>query len=241
MKTDHLINIDGITVTNTKSLIYHHLENETPLNPYKLSSGIVLATTNHLDMGGTLCYEELGNLVQIYKKKPKYNKCLEWCSGMGAFGFHLLGLGLCDQVVFNDYYDYATYICELTAKNNEIQDKVSVYTTPNISKIPKTEKWDLIVGNPPHNWKSTEIDKMGEIPIAMYDNISRQIDDIGMETHNAFFSHIQEYITGDADLFIIAFDTDPCKNWADMANLEIANMIKMSSQKYWTLVHYKPK
>lgn len=241
MKTDHLIILDGITVTNTKSLIFHHLENETPLNPYKLSSGIVLATTGHLDMGGIIGYEELGNLVLEHKTKPKYNKCLEWCSGMGAFGFHLLGLGLCDQVVFNDYYEYATYICELTAKNNIIQDKVSIYTTPNISKIPKTEKWDLVVGNPPHNWESTDIDKMGEIPIVMYANISRQIDDIGMETHKSFFSNIREYITNDADLFILAVDTRPCQHFADLGQLKIINQIKMSSNNLWTLVHYKPK
>ena len=36
-----------------------------------------------------------------------------------------------------------------TIKNNNLQDKVTVYHADCLDAIPETEQWDLVVGNPP--------------------------------------------------------------------------------------------
>ncbi len=238
-----LIDKDQVTVVDTSTKDFKDLEN-LPNIKYTLKSGIILEHTGHLDCGGTQGYEEFGLLVDKYKTKKKYTRGIEWCSGMGAFGFHILGLGIADHMVFNDYYDYAVKICLKTAESNNIKDKVTGYTTHTISTIPKNEKWDLVLGNPPHSWNTKSyiesLDGAG-IPKSGQSNITRCVLDSEMKTHLDFFKNINNYITEDADLFIVACDINPIDKFAMLGNLKIHNVIKMNSSSFWSLVHYKPK
>lgn len=237
-----LINRDEIPVVDTSTEDFKYLES-LPKIKYKLTSGIVLAHTGHLDCGGTQGYEELGKLVEKYKTKDSYVRGFEWCAGLGAFGFHMLGLGIAKHMVFNDYYDYAVEMCLKTAENNNMADKVTCYTTHTISTIPSQEKWDLVVGNPPHSWNTESyidsLDREG-IPKNNQSNLTRCILDSEMQTHLDFFKNIKNYITRDADIFIVACDLNPIEKLASLGNLKVHRVTKMNSSVFWSLVHYKP-
>jgi methylase of polypeptide subunit release factors len=240
--TVKFFNKDGIGLTYIGRQI-KDLQNTTP-GPYELSSGIILEEAGHLDCGGTLGYQELGTLVEKYKTKNKYSRGLEWCAGLGAFGFHMLGLDLAEHMVFNDYYDYAVRSCLKTAEDNKIKEKVTGYITHTISTIPLTEKWDLVVGNPPHSWDTEQfIERLEatDTPKQGVANIVRCVVDDEMKTHLDFFKNIKNYLTPDADLFIVACDINPIQQFADLGNLKIENVIKMESCEFWYLIHYKPK
>jgi hypothetical protein len=113
---------------------------------FKLNSGIVLNYIGHLDCGGTKSYSDYITVLQQLNK-GQYKRAYEWCAGIGAVGFEILGQGLCEHVVFSDYYDLAIENCYTTAEKNNIRNKVTGYTTPRIGDIPDTEIWDLVVGN----------------------------------------------------------------------------------------------
>jgi len=236
---NNFIKNDGVSVVDVNTKGNRDLEEITPIT-YKLNSGITLSFTNHLDCGGTSGYEEFGNLVSKYKTKNKYNRCFEWCAGLGAFGFHMYGLDLCETIVFNDYYEFATSMCKKTALDNNIADKVTVYTTANISNIPTTEKYDLVIGNPPHVWEPILFENDNSPDEKDKMNLTRCLVDYNMETHNKFFTHIRDYITDDADLFIVENDHRYVEDWAKLAKLVVVNKIKMYSE-LWHLIHYKPK
>jgi methylase of polypeptide subunit release factors len=40
--------------------------------------------------------------------------------------------------------------CKQTVRVNKLSDRVSVYQSDNLKSIPRSEKWDLVISNPPH-------------------------------------------------------------------------------------------
>lgn len=236
-----LINKNKISVVDTSTKHFKRLEKQVD-KEYKLTSGIVLAHAGHLDCGGTQSYEELGKLVKKHGTKDSYSRGFEWCAGLGAFGFHLLGLEIAKHMVFNDYYDYAVKMCLKTAKNNNVSNKITGYTTHSISTISNYEKWDLVVGNPPHCWNTTIDSALDDAGKTMFNepNLERLLLDLDMQTHLDFFKNIKNYITRDADIFIVACDLNPVEKFASLGNLKVHQIIKMDSNNLWSLVHYKP-
>jgi 16S rRNA G1207 methylase RsmC len=81
---------------------------------------------------------------------PKQKRVFEWCAGPGFIGFSMLGHGLCSSLCLADINPEAVRACQRTVSENGLSDRVSVYCSDNLLNIPATERWDLVVSNPPH-------------------------------------------------------------------------------------------
>ncbi len=88
--------------------------------------------------------------VTLLSSAPPLGRVFEWCSGPAFIGFSLLAHGLCESLCLADVNPKAVAVCQRTIRANGLQNKVSVYLSDNLGRIPASEKWDLVVGNPPH-------------------------------------------------------------------------------------------
>lgn len=77
------------------------------------------------------------------------NSLCEFASGPGFIGFSLLAHGLCNKLCLVDINPEAVECCNETIRENHLEGKVSVYVSDVFDKVPRSEKWDLVVGNPP--------------------------------------------------------------------------------------------
>ena len=85
----------------------------------------------------------------------KYNKCLEWCAGLSAISFSLLDKNIIDKSVLMDIYEPALLTAIDNANNNKLQDRVTHYVCDNVNKIPKHEKFDLVINPKSRAWVIT--------------------------------------------------------------------------------------
>ena len=148
-----------------------------------------------VDIDGFHCRDEFANLISDTGSKQRYRRAHEWCCGHGAIGFKILESGLCDTLVLTDKYEPAAVGCEFTAVANDLQHRVTIYTTPDLASLPDYEKWDLVVANPP--WRS--IFRPGP---EVSNDIMRKMFDLGWIAHQNLYDHVGRYLSADADLYI---------------------------------------
>jgi methylase of polypeptide subunit release factors len=150
------------------------------MNYYKIKYGkIVVNWMPELDGGGM----DFGqDYIHIIKKLfKKVGRVCEFGSGPGFIGFSLLGNGLCDSLCLIDVNPKAIKACKNTIKENKLEGRVSAYTSDSLKNIPKNEKWDLVVSNPPHfkgskkDWikNKCKFDPNWKIHKNFYKNISK--------------------------------------------------------------------
>lgn len=115
------------------------------------------------------------------RRMPKQHRIFEWCAGPGFIGFSLLGSGLSETLCLADINPAAVSCCRQTVISNNLSDRVAVYRSNNLRDIPVSEKWDLIVSNPPHF-----IDQyVGDI----------RAHDPGWRIHQEFFATVQPHLS----------------------------------------------
>ncbi|HYU64822.1 MAG TPA: methyltransferase [Candidatus Paceibacterota bacterium] len=119
----------------------------------KYNNSIEVAYLDHLDGGGSGFGQQYIPVVK--EKMGKVGHVFEFCSGPGFIGFSLLANNLCERLTLADINPEAVEVCKETIKSNNLESKVSVYTSDSLDNIPETEQWDLVVGNPPH-WFSAD-------------------------------------------------------------------------------------
>lgn len=173
-----------------------------------LYSGYKLIYNQLLEGGGV---DQRRDFLYIISKigKPVYQNALEWCAGPGIIGYELLGFNKTKKISFMDLYKPALDNCLESAVRNNVTDKVTVYLTDKISNINTQEKFDLVVGNPPHafdfdDWSKTQLTQERPTPndFPWWDNQVRIDVDRDMMIHKEFFDNIRDKITDDADIFI---------------------------------------
>ena len=103
----------------------------------------------HLDGGGSDFGQDFIPFLKL-RHMPRQRRVFEWCAGPGFIGFSLLANGLADELCLADVNPEAVEACRRTVQENGLADRVSVYRSDNLTDIPASEKWDLVVGNPPH-------------------------------------------------------------------------------------------
>ncbi|NLT07199.1 MAG: methyltransferase [Solirubrobacterales bacterium] len=74
----------------------------------------------------------------------------ELCAGPGYIGYALLAAGWCDELVLSDINPEPLSCARLTAAENGVAHRVSIYESDALDDIPAGERWDLVVANPPH-------------------------------------------------------------------------------------------
>ena len=77
-------------------------------------------------------------------------RMFEFCAGPGYIGYSLLAAGWCESLVLADIDPDAVSTARFTAAHNELEDRVVVYRSDALDQIPDSERWDLVVANPPH-------------------------------------------------------------------------------------------
>jgi SAM-dependent methyltransferase len=77
-------------------------------------------------------------------------RVFDFCAGAGFIGFSLLANGLCETLCLADVNPDAVEAARKTVMENGLDDKVTVYLSDCLKQIPDHERWDLVVGNPPH-------------------------------------------------------------------------------------------
>lgn len=116
---------------------------------HKNLNGIRVNYRHHLDGGG---YQFGQEYIPYLKNRgmPRQGRTFEWCTGPGFIGFSLLGAGLTDTLCLADINPDAVAACRTTISDNDLSARANVYLSDNFANIPASEKWDLVVGNPPH-------------------------------------------------------------------------------------------
>lgn len=111
--------------------------------------GIAIRYRAELDGGGT----EFGqDFISFFHARgmPQQERLFEWCCGPAFIGFSLLGNALCRSLCLADINPAAVASCRNTVRVNGLGDRVSVHESDNLKNIPRSEKWDVVVSNPPH-------------------------------------------------------------------------------------------
>ncbi len=135
---------------------------------------------DHLDGGGRSFGQNYVPFIHD-RQMSKQARIFEWCAGPGFIGFSLLGHGLCDTLCLADVNPDAVRACRRTIAENKLEDRVSVYYSDNLDAIPPSERWDLVVGNPPH-FDSPQLG--GE----------KRFADFGWNIHRRFFQSVGSFL-----------------------------------------------
>ena len=135
----------------------------------------------NLDGGGRECYPEFLRIIK--EKIGKVNGAFEFCAGTAFIGFSLLADEMCKKLILADIEKESVECCKKTIKENNLENKVSAYQSDCLKQIPN-QKWDLVVGNPPHfsepqvNLQQTTIinvDKNWDIHRSFYTDVSKYL------------------------------------------------------------------
>jgi methylase of polypeptide subunit release factors len=95
----------------------------------------------------------------------------------------MLGHGLCETLCLADINPAAVACCRDTVRRDNLGERVSVYQSNNLRSIPASERWNLVVSNPPHF-----IDQYaGDI----------RAHDPDWEIHREFFNTIHPHLADD--------------------------------------------
>jgi predicted RNA methylase len=113
----------------------------------------------------------------------KVDRVFEFCAGPGFIGFSLLANGLCNSLCLSDINPDAVAAARDTVKRHGLQDVVSIYESDGLAQIPETEKWSLVVSNPPH-FKD------------QYEDSIRHFDD-DWKIHQRFYSGLKRHMQPD--------------------------------------------
>ena len=111
--------------------------------------GIKIRYRRELDGGGTDFGQEFLPFLKA-RGMPKQPRAFEWCCGPGFIGFSLLGNGFCETLCLADINPDAVASCRRTIRVNGLGSRASVFQSDNLKDIPRSEKWSLVVSNPPH-------------------------------------------------------------------------------------------
>jgi methylase of polypeptide subunit release factors len=189
-------------IPNTKLL--DHSETTTTL-----SSGKSITYSCKLEGGGIDHREYFLRTIAWYGK-PHYQRAFEWCAGHAIIGFEILTNNIADTLTLSDYYDLSIDTCIENAKKLGFSKVVYTYLTSEISNIPITEKWDLVVGNPPNAYDRDHITKWMTDQGSPFDdelvNSLRIVLDTDWQAHREFFKNLKDRLSHDADIFLSARD-----------------------------------
>jgi methylase of polypeptide subunit release factors len=163
-------------------------------------NGTVLNWNPGDDGGGSTHYVDFLNAIGTEKK---YNNCLEWCAGLSAVAFSLLDADIAENVVLMDLYEPALKQAQKNAEINKLAERVSTRISSRISQLPLTDKFDLVVSNPPHDADGSWIDECNpNITKDEKDCIIRLTIDDNWNLHKEFFKNITNYLNPNADVYI---------------------------------------
>jgi methylase of polypeptide subunit release factors len=128
----------------------------------------------------------------VGERLGRVERVFEWCCGPGFIGFSLLAHGLCQSLCLADINPIAVAAARETVRRNRLDDVVSVYLSDGLLEIPATERWNLVVGNPPHSGTDRDL---GWGDDAIY-------KDPGWTIHRGFYSRVARFLAPGAEVVV---------------------------------------
>jgi len=156
-------------------------------------NGIRVFSARRLAGGGRAYRQEYLNTLE---KLPAVNRIFEWCAGPAFIGFSLLGAGHCNTLCIADINPENVEVCQRTIRENGLEGTVSVYLADCFDGIPETEKWDMVVGNPPHHLGDREEHKV-KAGITHKGKKWIVSHDYKWETHRKFYIGLYKHLKED--------------------------------------------
>lgn len=215
-----------------------------------LYCGYKLVYDQTLEGGGIDQRRDFLYVINKVGKRP-YQHGLEWCAGPGIIGYELLGYNKTKKMSFMDCYQPAIDNCMESAKRNNVEDRVSVYHTDKVANIVNSEKFDLVVGNPPHafdfdDWSKNQLteERPTKEHFPYWDNQIRIDVDKDMSIHKEFLDNIRDKCTDDADIFISEIGLkNPVIEYAKSLDFELVAVWNMRSMPNCSgeILHLRPK
>jgi methylase of polypeptide subunit release factors len=150
---------------------------------------ITVAFKASLNGGGTTFGQEYLDVVR--EKFGPVDHLYEFCCGPGFIGFSLMAHDLCKKLTLSDINPDAIAVCNETINNNNLQNEVFTYVSNCLDEIPPSEKWDLVVSNPPH-WP--QYDDIHGTDIRRFD--------IDLNIHKKFYRDIPKYLKPDGSILL---------------------------------------
>jgi methylase of polypeptide subunit release factors len=171
---------------------------------YHEFGGIKVFYTPDTYAGGAKFGQDYIRFITENKLKPK--RVFEWCTGAGFIGFSLLAHGLCKTLCLSDINMEAVACCLKTIHENKLYASVTLYHSDNLDSIPKSEKWDLIVGNPPHFYEKRKLRASKLLYL-----------DKDWNLHQRFYSKIDNFLSHDG-LILLQENSQgsSCKTFREM-------------------------
>jgi methylase of polypeptide subunit release factors len=143
-----------------------------------------------LDGGGSTFGQDFVPVVRSIFRRVE-NLC-EFGAGPGFIGFSLLANNLCDRLTLVEINPKAVKACLRTIRINDLADRVSVYESDGLKNVPATEKWDLVVANPPwHKCTRTDFEYMFAQGKYEYALIRFDRD---WNTHRQFYANVGRFL-----------------------------------------------
>lgn len=119
----------------------------------------------------------------------KVSRVFETCAGPGYIGFSVLSEKLCDSLCLSDINPLAIEAIKHTIDANSLEDRVSYFLSDGMKDVPDSERFDLVILNPPH----------------FSGGVTRGIiaNDTDWLMHERFYSDIAGYLTPDGSILVI--------------------------------------
>jgi len=150
--------------------------------------GITVYDRPDLDGGGRDFGQDIHRALREIRPEG-CERLYEFCSGPGYMGYSLLARGYCRHLVLADINPIAMQAARLTARLNNIEDRVTIYQSDGLSAIDPAEKWDVVVGNPPH------------LPMIEKTH-SYILHDVDWKLHRNFYGRIKQFLNPGAIVVI---------------------------------------
>ena len=136
-------------------------------------------------------------LAPIFEKLltgEKFNTIFEWCAGPAWIGMWLLENKIGKTLVTGDINKKSVEFVEKSAINNNYD--VRCYASDNMKQIPKHEKFDLIVSNPPNYCNIQKSHPFG----FLRDDL--RPSDVNWKIHKNFYNNISNYLHDESVMYI---------------------------------------
>lgn len=110
------------------------------------------------------------------------NLCEMFC-GPGYIGFSLLANGFCEHLTLVDVNPAAVAMVNRTIALNGLEKTVTVHESDLMEDLPSSERWDLVVANPPHF-----------LPQARHDSKNIKAFDPDWSLHRRFYATVAKHM-----------------------------------------------
>jgi methylase of polypeptide subunit release factors len=154
---------------------------------------IAVCYTPELDGGGSRYGQDYVRFVR--ERCGRGGSVMEWCAGPGFLGFSLLAHGLSKELVLAQVNPEAVEAARATVLRNALEQRVRIYLSDNLDGVPRQERWDLVVGNPPHSGSSEAVPRLSHRSPILY-------MDAGWTIHRRFYAAIRRHLHQDSAVVV---------------------------------------